>query len=173
VIHGCRRVYEGRVLNLRVEEVGKPSGGTRFVEVVEHTGGVVIVAQPEPGTIALVRQYRFAVEQTLWEAPAGMIDAGEVPADAALRELREETGYRAERVEFLFTAYSTPGFCQERLHFFVARGLEPGAQALDDAEDIQCRIWTLDEAWRAVLSDELRDAKTQIALMWARQAESS
>ena len=117
------------MLNLRVEEVDKPHGGTRLVEVVEHTGGVVIVAQPDPGTIVLVRQYRFAVEATLWEAPAGMIDPGEDPAAAALRELREETGYRAERIEFLFSAYSTPGFCQERLHFFVARGLTPGAAA--------------------------------------------
>ncbi len=168
-----RRVYEGRVLNLRVDRVAKPGGGTREVEIVEHSGGVVIIACPQPGSIVLVRQYRFPARDYLWEAPAGMLEPGEEPATAAARELEEETGYRARSVEFLFSAYSTPGFCEEKLHFFAARGLVPGPQRLDDIEEIDVKVWSIEEAWKLVLEDGLTDAKTQIALAWARQAESS
>jgi ADP-ribose pyrophosphatase len=162
-----RRIYEGRVVNLRVEEVAARSGGTREVEVVEHAGGVVVIAQPAPGEIVLVRQYRFAVGETLWEAPAGMLERGEDPAQAARRELREETGYRCGRLRPLFTAYSTPGFCEERLHFFAATELEPGDQDLDEIEEIEVRTWRVADALALVENDQLRDAKTQIALLWA------
>jgi ADP-ribose pyrophosphatase len=168
-----RRIYEGRVLNLRVDRVAKPRGGMRDVEIVEHAGGVVVIAQPEPGAIVLVRQYRFPVRDFLWEAPAGMLEPGEDPALAAARELQEETGYVAQRVEFLFSAYSSPGFCEEKLHFFAAHGLHAGPQHLDDIEEIDVLIWSLEDAWQTVMRDGLPDAKTQIALAWARQAVSS
>jgi ADP-ribose pyrophosphatase len=166
-VYSTRRVYEGNVINLRVDEVDARKGGRRGFEVVEHKGGVVIVAQPAPGTIVLVSQQRHAVGEDLWEVPAGMLETGEDPAHAAARELREETGYRAERVRYLWSAYSTPGFCTELLRFFVAEGLTPGEPSPDDNEEFVVRTFALADAWAMVQRDELRDAKSQIALAWA------
>jgi ADP-ribose pyrophosphatase len=171
-IHASRRIYEGRVMTLRVDEVDKPrSEGRRTVEIVEHPGGAAIVAMPTPKEIILVRQYRYAVAQALWELPAGMIERGEDPALTAARELQEETGYTAERMRFLRSLYPTPGFCGERIHLFVAQGLCPGEQRQEDFEDIEVRVWSLEKAWDLVESDQLRDAKTQIGLSWAMMRE--
>jgi len=168
-IHSSQRIYEGRVLNLRIDEVDAYRGDrVRKIEVVEHTGGVAIVAQPTPSTIVLVKQHRHPVDADLWEVPAGMIERGEPPLETAKRELIEETGYRAERWRALWTMYPTPGFCQERIYFFVAEGLSAGAPAPEDDESFELRVWNLEEAWSLVERDELRDAKTQIVLAWAR-----
>jgi ADP-ribose pyrophosphatase len=156
------------VINLRVDEIDRPRGdGRRRVEVVEHVGGVCIIARPTPAEIVLVKQHRHAVDRDLWEVPAGMIESGEPPIETARRELVEETGYRAESLRFLWSMYSTPGFCEERIHFFVAEGLTPGAAQPEDDEDFELRTWSIEEAWQLVERDELRDAKTQIALAWA------
>jgi ADP-ribose pyrophosphatase len=120
----------------------------------------------------LVRQYRYAIDAMLWELPAGMIEPGEDPLLAARRELEEETGYTAGRMRFLRSLYSTPGFCQERVHLFVAEDLTAGVQRQDDVEEIEVRVWTLKDAWALVESDELRDAKTQIGLAWAISSHS-
>jgi ADP-ribose pyrophosphatase len=165
--HSTRRIYEGRVINLRVDEIDKPSGGRRLIEIVEHNGGAVIIALPSPNEIVLVRQYRYAAGSDLWELPAGMIDPGETPGVAAARELHEETGYTAGRIRYLWAAYSTPGFCQELLHFYVAEDLTPGEQKQDEVEQIEVRTWRLEDAWNLVEADQLRDAKTQIGLLWA------
>jgi len=167
------RIYSGRVVNLRVDEIDQPHGhGRRRIEVVEHAGGVCIIARPEPDTIVLVKQHRHAVDADLWEAPAGMIERGEPPLETARRELIEETGYRAESLRFLWSIYTTPGFCEERIHFFVADGLTPGRAEPEADEDFELRVWPIDEAWALVERDELRDAKTQIALAWASAQRS-
>jgi ADP-ribose pyrophosphatase len=121
-----------------------------------------------PAQIVLVKQYRHAIGDELWEAPAGMIERSEAPLETARRELREETGYTAESLRFLWSMYTTPGFCEERIHFFAAEGLTPGEAQPEDDESFELRVWPLDEAWALVERDELRDAKTQIALAWAR-----
>lgn len=163
------RIYTGRVVNLRLDEIARPRlAGTRRVEVIEHVGGVCVIARPTPHEIVLVRQYRHAVGTELWEVPAGMIERGEPPIETARRELIEETGYRAESLRFLWSMFSTPGFCEERIHFFVADGLSIGTAQPDDDEEFELRVWSIEDAWRAVERDELRDAKTQIALGWAR-----
>ncbi len=168
-VHASRRAYEGRVIDLRLDEIDTYRGdGRRTVEVVEHVGGVAIVAQPSPSEIVLVRQYRHAVGEDLWEVPAGMIERGEPPIETARRELIEETGYRAEELEFIWSIYTTPGFCTERIHFFVARGLTPGEAEPEEDEQFELRVWSLEDAWVLVEADKLRDAKTQIALAWAR-----
>ncbi len=115
-----------------------------------------------------MKQHRHAVEGDLWEVPAGMIERGEPPLETAKRELLEETGYRADSLRFLWSIYTTPGFCQERIYFFVADGLTAGEAQPEDDEEFELRVWSLDDAWRLVERDELRDAKTQIALGWAR-----
>lgn len=163
------RIYTGRVVNLRRDEIAKlRDAGTRFVEVVEHVGGVVVIARPTPHEIVLVRQHRHAVDRDLWEVPAGMIERGEPPIETARRELIEETGYRAESLRFLWSIYPTPGFCQERIHFYIAEGLTAGEAQPEDDEAFELRVWPIEEAWALVERDELRDAKTQIALAWAR-----
>jgi ADP-ribose pyrophosphatase len=116
----------------------------------------------------LVKQYRHPTGGDLWEVPAGMIERGEPPLETARRELLEETGYRAHSLRFLWSIYTTPGFCEERIHFFVTQGLEPGEAQPEADEEFELRIWPLDEAWELVTRDGLRDAKTQIALAWAR-----
>jgi ADP-ribose pyrophosphatase len=168
-VHSSRRIYEGRVLNLRVDEIDAYHGDRkRLVEVVEHSGGVAIVAQPSPSTIVLVKQHRHAVGSDLWEVPAGMIERGEPPLETAKRELIEETGYRARRWRALWTMYSTPGFCEERIHFFVAEELSAGEAEPEEDESFELRVWGVEDAWQLVERDELRDSKTQIALAWAR-----
>jgi ADP-ribose pyrophosphatase len=167
-VHGTRRVYEGRVVNLRVDEVEYSNGHRSEVEVVEHRGGVAIVALPAPRSIVLVRQFRPAIGREMWEVPAGKIEAGEGPAACASRELVEETGYTAQRLRKLWTFYTAPGFCTELLHLFVAEGLTAGAASPEESEQIEVRAFDIDDAWRLVAQNELPDAKTQIALAWAR-----
>jgi ADP-ribose pyrophosphatase len=167
--HASERPFAGRVVSLRVDEIDQlHGGGTRKVEVVEHVGGVCVIAQPTPREIVLVKQHRHAVDSDLWEVPAGMIERGEPPIETARRELIEETGYRAESLRFLWSIFTTPGFCNERIHFFVAEGLTPGESQPEDDEEFELRTWSLDDAWALVERDELRDAKTQVALAWAR-----
>ena len=169
--HASERIYSGRVLNLRVDEIDRPrDGGVRKVEIVEHVGGVCVIARPKPSQIVLVKQYRAGAAQELWEVPAGMIDRGDAPLDTARRELVEETGYRAQSLRFLWSMYSSPGFCEERIHFFVADGLTAGEAEPEEDEQFELRTWEIEEAWALVERDELRDAKTQIALAWARAA---
>jgi len=166
---GTRRVFEGHVINLRVDDVRYDNGHRSTIEVAEHRGGVAIIAQPSESTIVLVRQFRPAIGRELWEVPAGKLEVGEEPLACATRELIEETGYRAQRLRRLWSFFTAPGFCTERLHLFVAEGLTPGEQAQEADESIEVRSFDVEEAWRMVVADEIPDAKTQIALSWARQ----
>jgi ADP-ribose pyrophosphatase len=163
-----RYVYRGKVVSLRIEELEFPSRRA-VVEVVEHRGAVVIAAQPTRDTIVLVEQYRYPLGKRQWEVPAGSLDPDEGPDACAARELREETGYTAKRMRRLWAAYSAPGFCTELLHFYAAEDLTPGEREPDiGEEDMVVKTFALDEAWAMVERDELRDAKTQIAIAWAR-----
>ncbi len=168
-VHGTRRVYEGRVVSLRVDSVEYRNGHRSEMEVVEHRGGVAIIAMPTPATIVLVHQFRPAIGRAMWEVPAGKLEAGEEPLACATRELIEETGYRAQRLRKLWSFYTAPGFCTELLHLFVAEGLSVGEPSPEESEQIEVRSFDVAEAWRLVTADELPDAKTQIALTWARQ----
>ena len=167
-VHGTRRIYEGRVLNLRVDDVEYPNGHRSTIEVVEHRGGVAVIAMPQPRSIVLVHQFRPAIGRAMWEVPAGKLEAGEDPGTCAARELLEETGYRAHGLRELWTFYTAPGFCGELLHLFVAEGLTAGDPSPEPGEQIKTRLFDVDEAWALVARNELPDAKTQIALAWAR-----
>lgn len=168
-VHGTRRAYEGRVVNLRVDEVEYSNGHRSDVEVVEHRGGVAVIAMPTPRSVVLVRQFRPAIGREMWEVPAGKLEAAEDPAACAARELIEETGYRAARLRKLWTFYTAPGFCTELLTLFVAEELTLGAASPEESEQIEVRMFAIEDAWRLVTRDELPDAKTQIALAWARE----
>jgi ADP-ribose pyrophosphatase len=160
------RIYEGRVINLRVDTV-ETQKGTHKLEIVEHSGAVVVIAQPAPDEIVLVRQYRHAIGETTWEVCAGGIDPGETAEEAAIRELREETGFRARAIERLWSAYSAPGFCNELLHFFHTDAYDVGEPEPAGEEEIEIATFPLKRVREMIERDELRDAKTQIAVLWA------
>ncbi len=167
-----RRIYDGNVVNLRIDTVATGTGTHRW-EVVEHSGAVVVIAQPERDEMVLVRQYRHPLEQQTWEVCAGGIDPGESPHDAAVRELREETGFRARSMRRLWSAYSAPGFCSELLHFFVTDDWEAGEPEPDASEDIEIATFPVSRLFEMIERDELPDAKTQISVLWALTARAT
>jgi ADP-ribose pyrophosphatase len=164
---GTRRVYEGNVVNLRVDTLRGEGGRPHDVEVVEHSEAVVVIVRPRPHEMVLVRQYRHPLGAMSWEAVAGGMDPGETPIEAAARELREETGYRAHSITRLWSAYSAPGFCSELLHFCVVDGYDIGVAEPDVNEEIEVGIFSLDALWEKIRNDELPDVKTQVAVLWA------
>ena len=160
-----RRVYQGKVLSLDVDEVEEPGGvrGTR--EVVRHRGSVAALPVDEDGRVVLVRQYRYAVDSLVWELPAGRRDQGETVEQAARRELEEEVGLRPRRLEALAVFYTTPGFCDEVMHLFRATGLRRVAARPEADERIESRTFTLRQARAMIRRGEIREGKTLVALL--------
>jgi ADP-ribose pyrophosphatase len=161
-----RERFVGRVFRVRTDEIVFPDGGDARLDIVEHRGSYAIVATPAPDTIVLVRQYRHAVGRELWEIPAGTAEPGEGLLEGALRELAEETGYRAAAARLLGSFYVTPGFCDEIMHLVHANELTPGETNLDEDERIVVQNFTIDEMRQLVRKGEIADAKTLISWMW-------
>jgi len=160
-----RRVYAGRVLSLDVDEIEEPSGIQATREVVRHSGSVVILAVDEQDRLVLVRQYRYPVDDAIWEIPAGRQDPGESPEEGAHRELQEEVGARAETLARVLTFYASPGFCDEVMHLFRATGLTLAPARPEPDEHIEARWVTLAEARAMAERGEVKDAKTLLALL--------
>jgi ADP-ribose pyrophosphatase len=158
--------FAGRVFSVRTDELAFDDGGTARVDVVEHRGSYAVIATPSEDSVVLVRQYRHPVGRSLWEVPAGTAEPGEDVLEGALRELAEETGYRAASARAIGSVYMTPGFCDEIMHFVHAAGLLPGTQSLDEDERITVQNFTIDEMAQLVRSGEIADAKTLLALLW-------
>ncbi len=159
-------VFEGRAFRVRLDELRYRDGKTYRCDVVEHPGSIGVIALTDRAEIVLVRQYRHPVRRVLWEIPAGTAERGEDARESALRELAEETGYRAARVEALWTVYVTPGFCDEAMHFYLARELAAGEQSLDEDERIDVGLFSLSDAERMLANGEIADVKTLLALQW-------
>jgi ADP-ribose pyrophosphatase len=157
---GTKKLYDGYIINLRLDELRMPDGRTTTREVVEHNGGVVIIAQPSPDEIILIRQYRYTVDEELIEFPAGRIEKGEDPFPCAQRELIEETGYKAEKWQELARMYSAPGFCNEMLYLYLASELSFVGKNLDEDEETEVVVMRKSDAWQLVLDGKVRDAKT-------------
>jgi ADP-ribose pyrophosphatase len=161
-----RTIYRGRVIRVQVETVRQPDGRTLSYEVVRHRGSVVLLAQPTPREIVLIRQYRHVIGKTIWELPAGSLDPGESAARAARRECAEEIGWRPRRIERLATFYPTPGFCDERMIFYRCTELQRPrrAAAHDPDEQIEPRLFTIAAARRLLARGEIVDMKTAVGL---------
>jgi ADP-ribose diphosphatase len=160
-----RRVHEGRVASLDVDEVEEPGGVRATREVVRHRGSVAVLAVDEDDRLVLVRQYRYPAETALWELPAGRLDPGESPEVAAGRELEEEVGLRAGSLEPLCVFFTTPGFCDEVLHLFRAAGLTRVPPRPEADERIEAAWFDLPEARGMMDRGLVRDGKTLIALL--------
>lgn len=142
-----------------------PDGSVHEYEVIKHPGSVVILPLVAADQVCLIRNYRVAVEETLWELPAGTLEPGEDPAQCAHRELIEETGYRACRLEKLCEFFVSPGILHERMHLFMATDLQAGLAKPESGEEIQTHVKNLDEALRMIETGELHDAKSLIGLL--------
>ena len=167
-----RRVYSGRVINLDIDTVRFPDGSVGELEMVRHSGASAVVpflSDPfgNDPQLLLVKQYRYAAEDYLYEVPAGRLSAGESPEECARRELLEETGCRAERIEPLLTTYTTPGFTDERIHLFMATELTRGTMQHEPDEFISLEVIPLSRALLMIERSEIRDGKTALAILYA------
>ena len=161
-------VYEGRMVNLIVEDVTLPNGVVTRLEFMTHPGASAVVPFHEDGTITILRQYRHAVGQWLWEIPAGKLDKkGEDPLDCAKRELAEEAGLAAKDWIKLGSIFTTPGFCDEIIHLYLARRLESAEQHLERDEVIEVHRLKLEDALAKIPTEEIRDTKTVGAILLA------
>jgi ADP-ribose pyrophosphatase len=167
------RVYDGRVVGLRVDRVRLPNGRVTEREIVEHAGAVGIVAVDDDGDVLLVRQFRSALSMMLLEIPAGTLGVGEAVRECAFRELQEETGYAAREMQELYAFYSSPGFSNERIWLFLATGLSQGAQQLETDEIIEVVKVPLDRALKMVASGEICDGKSILGLIAGHASMSS
>lgn len=158
-------VYQGRILDLAKEKHLMPDNRERVFEVVQHPGGAAALPVLEDGNVLLIRQFRPAAQGYIYEVPAGRVEIGEDPAGCIERELIEEVGYRPRQLDSLGFVYSTIGFCNEKIHLFVATDLELAELALEPDEFIEPVSLTLDEAIDMVNTGTICDAKTQIAIL--------
>lgn len=163
------RIYEGAILNVRKDTVTAVKGQA-YREIIEHNGAVAMVALTEDKNVVMVEQYRYACGRKVLEIPAGKIDRGETdPVKAALRELREETGYTAGKVIYLGDINPSVAYSEEVIHIYAMTELAPGQQELDEDEAVDIVEYPFDEAYKMAAKGELVDAKTIAGLMMAKE----
>ena len=161
-------IYEGKIINLKKKKVTVKSGES-YREIIEHSGGAVIIAVTDDRKMVMIRQFRKPADKVMFEVPAGKIDPGEDPMEAAVRELKEETGYTASSVRYLTRFYPTVGYSEEVLYLYLMEGLTPGDTDFDENEAIDMEEWSIDDLHEMVMRGEIDDAKTIIAIEYAHQ----
>ena len=164
-----RVVYKSKIFTVQEEEAKDPSGFHIERAIVRHAGSAVMLAVDDRQRVLLVRQFRLPAEKELWEIPAGRLDPGEKPLDAAKRELAEETGYTASKWKRLVSWWPSPGYVSEKMHLFLATGLTEGKATPMDDERIQMRWFKRKELDKLIGSGKIEDGKTILAfLFWRR-----
>jgi len=168
-----QRLYSGRRINVDQDQVRFPDGSVGTLEMVRHPGASAVIPFLDPidsrdPRVILIRQYRWAAEEVMWEIPAGTLDAGEAPERCAHRELREEAGVEAAELRHLTTIYTTPGFTDELIHLYAATGLTRVPMAHEADEFIEAHELRWSEIGRMIHDGRIRDGKTLTALMWVQ-----
>jgi len=159
-------IYKGKIIKLRQDKVKLPDGKETTREIVEHPGAAVILALTDDQKIIMIRQFREAANEVLWELPAGKVEDGEDLVRCAKRELEEETGYYPRKIKKLLSFFSTPGFCNERLTLFLAEDLEERSKNEDDDEFIQVKNLKISEVLKMIKGNVIKDAKTIIGILF-------
>ncbi len=157
-------IYDGKILKLKKDTVTLPNGNTAFREVVEHSGGSAIYCEVD-GKVLLVKQFRYPYQKELYEIPAGKVNYGEDPEKTAIRELEEEAGLIAEKVEKLFDIYPTPAYTTEVIRLYRAVGVKQGKVHLDEDEFLSAHWFTKEQLKDMISNGQINDAKTLIALL--------
>lgn len=157
-------IYSGRILNLRKDSVLLPDGNTGVREIIEHSGGCAVLCEKDD-KILMVKQFRYAYREEVWEIPAGKVNAGENPLETAFRELEEEGGVKADKMELLFTVYPSPGYTSEIIRIYRATGLTESRQHLDEDEFLSACWIEKPRLKKMIDSGEIKDSKTLIALL--------
>ena len=163
-----REVYSGRIVDLHVDTIRQESGAETIREVVRHPGGAAAVPVLGDGRVLLIRQFRYPLGKFIFELPAGKLDSGQSPRDTMARELEEEIGHSAGSLTHECAFYTSPGFCDESIHLFVARDLAPTGQRLEEREHITVEPRTLAECLEMIETGEIEDAKTILGILWYR-----
>jgi ADP-ribose pyrophosphatase len=162
-----KRIFEGKVLNLRVDEVRLENGKLGKREVVEHRGAAAIVPILNGDEVILVRQYRYPIGRSLLEIPAGTLNANEDPKDCAVRELEEETGYRCKEISKITECFVAPGYSTEKIHIYLAKRLTKTETKMDEDESIVLEPCRFSEALEKIRAGEIQDAKSIVGLQAA------
>jgi ADP-ribose pyrophosphatase len=167
-----RELYAGKIFRLDRDTVRFPNDTTAEMDIIRHPGASAVVpfmSDPEGDNpqLLLLRQYRYAAGGYIYEVPAGRLDGDESPADCAARELKEETGCTAEKIDPLFTMFTTPGFTDEKIHVFMATGLVHGESAREADEFVDVVIMPVAEALELIRTGEIMDAKTALSILYA------
>lgn len=157
----------GRIITVKVDQVAMPDGSLASRELVHHPGGVGVVAVTEDRKVILVKQYRKPIDAAIYEIPAGKLDAGEEPHTCGIRELEEETGFRAASFIYLGFIYPSPGFTDERTYMYLATGLSQGEEHPDSDEFLDVEQIPLAKALEMIMNNELSDAKTVAGILKA------
>ncbi|WHY60583.1 NUDIX hydrolase [Cytobacillus firmus] len=168
------KIFTGKVISLQVEDVELPNGKTSKREIIKHPGAVAVLAVTEDNKIVMVEQYRKALDKIIAEIPAGKLEAGEEPSVCAERELEEETGYACTELEWLISFYTSPGFADELVHLYIAKGLKKKEDAASPDEDefVNLLEVTLEEAISLLEEQKVYDAKTAYAIQYMQLQEA-
>jgi ADP-ribose pyrophosphatase len=167
------QIYQGKIIDLQVDEVSLPNGKTSKREIIKHPGAVAVIALTEEGKIVMVEQYRKALEKSIVEIPAGKLEKGEEPKKTAERELEEETGYGCKNMKHLISFYTSPGFADELVHLYIAEDIYKmeNANGADEDEFVELLEVSLQEAQQMIEEQRIYDAKTAYAVQYLQLKE--